>query len=82
MAIGQRALLVTTAEGNLLWDLPGYLDERGRCRRSPAPVLRAVTASHPHFYGSMADWSRAFDAEVLLCAPDAGWLTLPPERPR
>ena len=29
----------------------------------------------------MADWSRAFDAEVLLCAPDAGWLTRPPERP-
>jgi glyoxylase-like metal-dependent hydrolase (beta-lactamase superfamily II) len=29
----------------------------------------------------MADWSRAFDAEVLLCEADLGWLTRPPERP-
>src|SRR5689334_11520566 len=26
LAIGQRALLVRTPAGNLLWDIPGYLD--------------------------------------------------------
>ena len=82
MAIGQRALLVTTAEGNLLWDPPGYLDELSVQAVADAGGLRAVTASHPHFYGSMADWSRVFDAEVLLCEADLGWLTRPPERPR
>ena len=43
--------------------------------------LRAVAASHPHFYGTVADWSEAFDAEVLVCEPDLGWLTRPPRRP-
>jgi Metallo-beta-lactamase superfamily len=81
VAIGQRALLVATAEGNLLWDPPGYLDEAAVAAVAGAGGLRAVTASHPHFYGAMAEWSRAFDAEVLLCEADAGWLTCPPERP-
>jgi hypothetical protein len=81
VAIGQRALLVRTDAGNLLWDPPGYLDEAAVAAVAGAGGLRAVTASHPHFYGSMAEWSRAFDAEVLVPAADAGWLTCPPERP-
>jgi hypothetical protein len=81
VAIGQRALLVRTDEGNLLWDPPGYLDEVSLRAVADAGGLRAVTASHPHFYGSMADWSDRFDAEVLLAEPDAGWLTRPPRRP-
>ena len=39
--------------------------------------MRAVTASHPHFYGSIVDWSRAFGAEILLPEVDAHWLTRP-----
>jgi hypothetical protein len=81
VAIGQRALLVRTGEGNLLWDPPGYLDEAAVAAVADAGGLRAVTASHPHFYGSITEWSRAFDAEVLVPAADAGWLTCPPERP-
>ena len=81
MAIGQRALLVRTAEGNLLWDPPGYLDEVAIQAVRDAGGLRAVTASHPHFYGSITEWSEAFDAEVLLCAADLGWLTRTPGRP-
>ena len=81
VAIGQRALLVRTDAGNLLWDPPGYLDDAAVAAVADAGGLRAVTASHPHFYGSMAEWSRAFDAEVLVPAADAGWLTYPPERP-
>ena len=81
VAIGQRALLVRTDAGNLLWDPPGYLDEAAVAAVRAAGGLRAVTASHPHFYGSMAEWSRAFDAEVLVPEADAAWLTCPPERP-
>src|SRR4029450_6217441 len=65
----------------LPWAPPGYLDEPALAAVTDAGGLRAVTASHPHFYGSMADWSRAFAAEVLLPEADAGWLTPPPERP-
>ena len=81
VAIGQRALLVRTGEGNLLWDPPGYLDKVSLKAVADAGGLRAVTASHPHFYGSMADWSRAFDADVLVPEADLAWLTRPPERP-
>jgi hypothetical protein len=75
--IGQRALLVRTAEGNLLWDLPGFVDERAFQAVSDAGGLRAVSASHPHFYGAIVEWSHAFDAEVLLAGADAAWLTRP-----
>jgi Metallo-beta-lactamase superfamily len=81
VAIGQRALLVRTAEGNLLWDPPGFLDEAAVEAVAGAGGLRAVSASHPHFYGAIADWSRAFDADVLLPEVDRSWLGRPPERP-
>jgi glyoxylase-like metal-dependent hydrolase (beta-lactamase superfamily II) len=81
VAIGQRALLVRTAEGNLLWDPPGYLDEAAVQAVRDAGGLTAVAASHPHFYGSVAEWSDRFGAEVLLAEPDARWLTRPPGRP-
>lgn len=77
VAIGQRGLLVRTGEGNLLWDPPGFLDEAAVSAVREAGGLRAVTASHPHFYGSIVEWSRAFGAEVLLPGADAGWLTRP-----
>ena len=81
VAIGQRALLVRTAEGNLLWDPPGFVDDVAIQAVRDAGGLRAVTASHPHFYGAIAEWSRAFDADVLVPEADAGWLTCPPDRP-
>ncbi len=71
-AIGQRALLITTPAGNLLWDLapmtPGIaaaVRERGG--------LAAIAISHPHFYSNMADWSREFDAPVWLPLLDRAW---------
>jgi hypothetical protein len=77
VAIGQRALLVRTAEGNLLWDLPGFVDEQAFQAVRDAGGLRAVSASHPHFYGAIVEWSHAFDAEILLPQADAAWLTRP-----
>jgi len=77
VAIGQRALVVRTAEGNLLWDPPGFVDDRAIEAVRAIGGLRAVSASHPHFYGSIVDWSRAFGAEILLPEADARWLTRP-----
>jgi hypothetical protein len=81
-AIGQRALLVRTPEGNLLWDPPGFLDDRALQEVREAGGLRAVTASHPHFYGAIVEWSRAFEAEILLPEADADWLTRPSQAVR
>jgi glyoxylase-like metal-dependent hydrolase (beta-lactamase superfamily II) len=77
VAIGQRALLVRTRAGNLLWDPPGFIDEQAIEAVRDAGGLRAVTASHPHFYGAITEWSRAFGADVLLPETDASWLTRP-----
>ncbi|MCG5216585.1 MBL fold metallo-hydrolase [Streptosporangium soli] len=77
VAIGQRALLIRTPEGNLLWDPSGFVDERAIEQVAELGGLRAVSASHPHFYGSIVEWSRAFDAEILLPEADASWLTRP-----
>lgn len=73
-AIGQRALLVCTGEGNLLWDPPGFLDDTAREAVAAAGRLDAVSASHPHFYGAMAEWSSGFGAEMLVPAADVSWL--------
>jgi hypothetical protein len=77
VAIGQRALLIQTAAGNLLWDPPGFLDEPAIQAVAAAGGLRAVTASHPHFYGAIVEWSDAFGADILLPQADAHWLTRP-----
>jgi len=36
-----------------------------------------VTASHPHFYGAMAEWGQAFGADVWVPEADAAWVTRP-----
>lgn len=77
VAIGQRGLLVRTPEGNLLWDPPGYLDDDLIRAVRDAGGLRAVSASHPHFYGAIVEWSHAFGAEILLPEVDLRWLTRP-----
>lgn len=72
--IGQRAVLVITDEGNILWDPPPILDEQAIEAVRAAGGLRAVTSSHPHMYGAIVDWSEAFEAEILLPEADIAWL--------
>jgi len=74
VAIGQRALLVQTAEGNLLWDPSGFIDDGAIEAVRDLGGLHAISASHPHFYGAMTQWSLAFGAEILLPATDSHWL--------
>jgi len=77
VGIGQRALLVRTDHGNLLWDPPGFVDDEAIEQVRGRGGLRAVTASHPHFYGAMATWARAFGAGILVNEADASWVTEP-----
>ena len=74
-AIGQRALLVRTPAGNVLWDCVSLI--------SPAMVelirglggLACIAISHPHYYTSMLEWSRAFGGvPVHLHAADRRWV--------
>ena len=40
--------------------------------------LRFVTASHPHFYGAIGEWTREFGAEILVPVDDVAWLRADP----
>jgi hypothetical protein len=69
-AIGQRALLVQTPEGNLLWDCITLLDAPTVAAVRELGGLRAIAISHPHYYGTMVEWARAFGATIYLHADD------------
>lgn len=76
--IGQRALLVQTPAGNLLWDIPGFLDRQAIDRVRDLGGLAAVAASHPHFYGVMTEWSHEFgDVPILIPEADKQWVMRP-----
>ncbi|TMC00370.1 MAG: MBL fold metallo-hydrolase [Chloroflexi bacterium] len=74
-AIGQRALLVQTPTGNLLWDCVSYLDEATVERIRELGGIAGISVSHPHFYASMIEFSRAFDgAPVYVPEADRQWV--------
>jgi glyoxylase-like metal-dependent hydrolase (beta-lactamase superfamily II) len=75
LGIGPVGYLVQTAAGNVLWDCPSFVDEAivGEVRARGG--LAAISASHPHFYGAMSDWSEAFGgAPILLPEADQEWV--------
>src|SRR3712207_4179649 len=58
--IGQRALLVRTPAGNLLWDCVALLDDATEALIRGLGGLAGVAISHPHYYTTMVEWGRAF----------------------
>jgi hypothetical protein len=74
-AIGQRALLVQSAAGNLLWDCIALLDNRTIADLSARGGIRAIAISHPHYYTTMVDWAESFDAQIFLHTGDRQWVT-------
>ena len=82
-AIGQRALLICTPDGNVLWDCISMLDAATIALINGLGGLQAIGISHPHFYTTMVDWSRAFGGvPIHLHADDQRWIMRPdPSRP-
>ena len=76
-AIGQRALLLQSSGGNLLWDCISLLDDETIAEVDARGGIRAIAISHPHFYSSMVEWAGRFDAQILLHASDRQWV-MPP----
>ena len=75
VGIGQRALLVQTSSGNLLWDPNGYLDDDLVAAVHVLGGLAAVAASHPHMFGVQVEWSHRFGGvPVYVQAADREWL--------
>jgi hypothetical protein len=75
VGIGQRGLVVPGPGGNVLWDCFGYLDDEAVAAVTRLGGLAAIALSHPHFYGAMIAWSRAFGGvPVYVHAADREWV--------
>jgi glyoxylase-like metal-dependent hydrolase (beta-lactamase superfamily II) len=77
-AIGQRALLVQTPDGNVLWDCVSLIDEATVAAIEALGGIDYLAMSHPHMYASMVAWSRAFgDAPIYLHTANQRWVMRP-----
>ena len=77
-SIGQRALLVQTDQGNVLWDCISYIDDEAIRAVESLGGIQAITLSHPHFYDSMVSWSHAFgNAPIYIPEADREWVMRP-----
>ncbi len=77
-ALGQRALHVRTPDGNVLWDCITLIDDRSVNAIQALGGVSAIAISHPHYYSSMVEWSRALgDVPVYLHAADGEWVMRP-----
>lgn len=77
-AIGQRAILLQTKEGNILWDCVSYIDDKTIQEIKKMGGISAIAISHPHFYSSMIEWSQAFNnAPIYLHASNKKYVMRP-----
>lgn len=74
-AIGQRAMLLQTPKGNILWDMIALLDSETISKIKELGGLAAITISHPHYYTTIHNWSASFpNTPVYVGGPDQEWL--------
>jgi hypothetical protein len=77
-AIGQRALFLRTPKANILWDCISLLDEAVVEAIQALGGISAIAISHPHYYSSMIEWSRAFgNVPIYLHVDDRQWVMRP-----
>jgi len=75
--IGQRALLLRTPAGNVLWDCIALLDDATLDIVRALGGIAAIAISHPHYYTTMAEWAHAFGCDVWLHEADRAWVMRP-----
>ncbi|KAI1414109.1 beta-lactamase-like protein [Hypoxylon sp. FL1857] len=75
VGIGQRAILIKTPQGNVLWDCITLIDDETIAKIKGLGGLKAIVISHPHYYTTHMEWARAFDCPVYLAAEDKQWTT-------
>ena len=73
-AIGQRALLVITPGGNILWDCIALLNEPTIEFIKSKGGLKAIAFSHPHYYSTMNDWAEIFNCPIYIHQNDEQWI--------
>src|SRR3954453_19076600 len=80
VAIGQRALLVRTPAGNVLWDCVPVLDDAAVGGIRSLGGIVAIPISPPHSSAANVALAEAFDATVFLPHADRAWVQRPSRR--
>ncbi len=76
--IGQRAFLIRTGAGNVLWDCVGLIDDPTIAKIKELGGIDEIAISHPHYYTAMVEWSRAFGgAPIHLHDAERPWVMRP-----
>jgi glyoxylase-like metal-dependent hydrolase (beta-lactamase superfamily II) len=77
-AIGQRAHVVQTPKGNVLWDCISLIDDATVEKIQSMGGLSALALSHPHYYSVIVEWSHAFgNFPIYIHSGDREWVTRP-----
>jgi hypothetical protein len=73
--IGQRAELLRTPNGNILWDCIALVDRATVELIEAMGGIKGIAISHPHYYTTMTEWSAAFGGvPVHLHQDDRKWI--------
>jgi hypothetical protein len=73
--IGQRAILARTPAGNVLWDCIALVDDATVDVLNGLGGVKAIAISHPHYYTTMGEWSRALGGvPIYLHSADRQWV--------
>jgi glyoxylase-like metal-dependent hydrolase (beta-lactamase superfamily II) len=78
-AIGQRGLLVQSPSGNILWECITLINDETLEQVRKLGGITKIAISHPHYYSSMIEWSKAFDAPIYIHEDDRQWVMRPDE---
>ena len=66
-AIPQRALLLPTDAGNILWECVSVVTDEAVAALNARGGVDRIIISHPHFYSSMVEWSEALSGVPSCC---------------
>ncbi|MCK8487053.1 hypothetical protein M0651_07715 [Paenibacillus sp. MBLB2552] len=74
LAIGQTAYVVQAGDFKLLWDCVAYLDEPTLQALKDLGGINAIAISHPHYYTTHVEWTKALNVPVYLHEADKEWV--------
>ena len=73
--ITQRAIIARTQAGNVLWECLALIDDATVDLLNGLGGVAAIAISHPHYYTTMVEWSRALGGvPIYLHSADRQWV--------
>jgi hypothetical protein len=78
-ALANRAFLVHSPAGNILWDCIQLIDNEAIELINSIGGLQAIALSHPHYYSTMNMWARLFNCPIYINENDKQWMMYPGE---